>query len=77
MPRRLKPEHPLAQKIEKLHEFMEDNKLSIEFTGMDVVITDTETNLQVFYKDAERALDTYSGESTFPCPFETKYIIVE
>ena len=67
---RLTEKHPLTIKLRALESYMDKAKISIEWDGYHMVITDTETGESAMYRDAE------SGQhlSDFPYMMETKLI---
>jgi len=68
MTKRLTEKHPLTIKLRALESYMDESKISIEWDGYHMVITDTDTGESAMYRDAE------SGEHLPELPYmmETK-----
>lgn len=68
MAKRLTEKHPLTIKLRALESYMYKAKISIDWDGYHMVITDTETGESAMYRDAE------SGEHLPELPYmmETK-----
>lgn len=71
--KRLTPVHPLYQKVDKLHDALEELGLRICTEGDQVFIEDTETKLTVRYMDLEHVAGQ-QPTSEIPLPFEWKLI---
>lgn len=66
--------HPFMQKVNKLYEFMDKEKISIEYGGTGgLVFTDTENNKTYRLKD----MDTSEYLAYFPTGFEFKLTFEE
>ncbi len=68
----LTKKHPLQKKVNALEGFMDNNNLRIESVGGNIIITDTFTDLEVFYCDE----DNSDNLQEIPYFLETKLIIV-
>ena len=71
MAKRLTEKHPLMVKLRALERYMDDEKISIEWDGYHMVITDTDTGESAMYRDMESGYDVCE----FPYMMETKLII--
>lgn len=72
MAKRLTEHHPLDKKLKKLEAFMQEIGIEIEWHGYDrMVVTDTETKVSAFYKDA----DGGSAVTQIPYFIEAKLVI--
>ena len=71
MAKRLTEKHPLLKKLRDLENFMDENKISVEWDGYRMIIRDNESGIEAEYKDKE------SGEFCQEIPYltETKLII--
>lgn len=69
---RLKEEHPLSQKLEKVFALMEELDIRIDVMGNQTIVTDNETGTKASIRD----LEAYNNDITdFPPAFEYKLII--
>lgn len=70
MAKRLTEKHALTIKLRALEAYMDNAKISIEFDGFHMIITDGDTGKSAMYRDSE------SGEDLpiFPHMMETKLI---
>lgn len=64
---RLLDEHPVVKKLQKLEDLANELKLSLEFYGSGIIVTDLETNKEYKLKNIE------SGNvDSFPYAYEQK-----
>ncbi|MEE9451044.1 MAG: hypothetical protein V3V72_13425 [Ignavibacteriaceae bacterium] len=68
--KRLTELHPLMKKLRALEAYMDQQKISVEWNGYDMQVTDTETNEAAYLKDCD------NGEALTELPYmmETKLI---
>ncbi len=68
--KRLTETHPLMKKLKALELYMDEMKISIEWNGHEMIVTDAETNQAAYLRDND------SGESLTELPYimETKLI---
>lgn len=65
---RLKETHPFAKKVDALMAFLEQNKMSISYTGEGLILTSTDSGLECAIKDN----DDGQGITDLPATFEYK-----